>query len=288
MRVRLESLGVSWPRRGGSLKHAVRAGKACLEGSHHAPHDVEVLINAGVYRDRHYAEPAFACFIQDKLGINVEFQGRQTLSFDLQCGGCGLLSAVHVAATMIQAGTVRVGMAIASEANADRRPDPSWGIQPSGAALLLDVSPEVARGFGAFAFRTDDVELDRYRSSVILDRKHGRLVLRKDEGLEPIWLRQAAEVLEALLEEEGLSRDDVDLVVPAQVSPSFVAALPEALDLPADRVENLTGEVGDTLTTSWALALHRVGERGALAQGRRIAVLAFGSGMTAGGAIYRC
>lgn len=287
MRVRLESLGVSLPRRGGSLKHAVRAGKACLASSHHGPQDVGLLINAGVYRDRHYAEPAFACFIQDKLGINVEFQGRQTLSFDVQNGGCGLLSAVHVTETMIRAGTVRVGMAIASEANADRRPDPSWAIQPSGAALLLDVSPDRDRGFGAFAFRTDDSELERYRSSVILDRKHGRLVLCKGEGLEPIWLEQARQVFDQLLEAEGLSRDDVDRVVPAQVSPGFVAALPDVLDLPTDRVEDLTGELGDTLTTSWALALDRARQRGDLAQGRTVAILAFGSGMTAGGAIYR-
>ena len=288
MRVRLESLGVSWPRRGGSLKHAVRAGKACLEGSHHAARDVGLLINAGVYRDKHYAEPAFACFIQHKLDINVEFQGRQTLSFDLQCGGCGLLSAVHVTATMIQAGSARVGMAIASETNSDRRPDPSWTIQPSGAALLLDVSPQVESGFGAFAFRTDDAELDRYRSSVVLDRKHGRLVLRKGEGLEPIWLRQAREVFEALLDAEGLTADEIDLVVPAQLSPSFVAALPGALGLTTDRVLDLTAELGDTLTTSWALALHRARERGAFVAGRRIAILAFGSGMTAGGTIYHC
>jgi 3-oxoacyl-[acyl-carrier-protein] synthase III len=288
MRVRMESLGVSWPRRGGSLKHAVRAGRACLEGSCHAPHDVGVLINAGVYRDKHYAEPAFACFIQDKLGINVEFQGRQTLSFDLQNGGCGLLSAVHVTATMIQAGSARVGMAIASETNADRRPDPSWQIQPSGAALLLDLSPDTGRGFGAFAFRTDDAELERYRSSVILDRKHGRLVLRKGEGLEQIWLRQAREVFEALLDAEGLTREEIDLVIPAQISPAFVAALPETLGVPADRVEDRTAELADTLTTSWALTLSRAQERGALEPGRRVAILAFGSGMTAGGAVYHC
>jgi len=288
MRVRLESLGVSWPRRGGSLKHATRAGRASLEGSHHAPHDVGLLVNAGVYRDRHYAEPAFACFIQEKLGINVEFQGRQTLSFDLQNGGCGLLSAVHVVETMIRAGTVRVGMAIASEANADRRPDPSWQIQPSGAALLLEVSAHAERGFGAFAFRTDDAELERYSSAVVLDRKHGRLVLRKGEGLEDIWLAQAREVFAALLEAEELTADQVDRVVPAQLSPGFVAALPEALGIDSARVEDLTGELGDTLTTSWALALCWAQERGELEEGRTIAILAFGSGMTAGGAIYRC
>jgi 3-oxoacyl-[acyl-carrier-protein] synthase III len=286
--VRLESLGISAPRKRRSLAHAVRAGKDCLAGSAYHPHDVAVLINAGVYRDEHYAEPAFACFIQDKLGINVEFQGRQTLSFDLLNGGCGLLSATAAVVNLIRAGTFCVGMAIASEANSDRRPDPSWDVEPSGAALLLDVSPRSDAGFGEFVFVADDAQLDRYTSSVVLDRKNGRLVLRKDEGLEQEWLRLASEAFDELLHREGLDRDAIDRVVPAQLSPAFVGALPEALGMPADRVEDRSDVLGHTLTTSWALALHGARERGAMAAGQRVVVLAFGSGLTAGAALYRC
>lgn len=289
MRVRVESIGVSLPggRHRRSLRHAVIAGQACLAGSKYRREDVAVLVNAGVYRDKHYAEPAFACFIQKDLGINVEFQGRQTLSFDLQGGGCGLLHAVHAVDTLIHAGTFPVGMAIASEINADRRPDPSWDVRPSGAALLLDVSPARGSGFGAFAFASDDSGLDLYTSSVVLDRKNGRLVLRKQEGLEPRWLALAGQVFESLLAQEGLRREDVGLVIPSQISPGFVQALPGALGVPADRVEDATAEIGHTLTTSWALALAAVRERGALGCGRCAVILAFGSGLTAGGAIYR-
>ncbi len=292
MRSRFESLGVSWPRGGlgkpRSLDHAVRAGKACLAGSSYKTHDVAALINAGVYRDRHYAEPAFACYIQEKLDINVEFQGRQTFSFDLLNGGCGLLNAVQTVSTLIQAGTVQVGMAIASEVNADRKPDPSWDLQPSGAALLLDVSPYRDRGFGAFVSRIDDTHHDDYRSAVLLDRKRGHLVLRKQPGIEDAYLSLAGEVLDALLTEEGLSRDQLHLVLPSQISADFLTRLPAALDLPTDKIENLSAELGDTLTTSWALALERARSRGDLVEGRTVALLAVGSGLTATGALYHC
>ncbi len=96
-RCRIESLGVSLPRRRlrrwGSVRHAVEAGRRCLAASHYRPGDVEVLVNTGVYRDRHTCEPAMACYIQHRLGINVEFQGRRTASFDLLDGGVGMLSA---------------------------------------------------------------------------------------------------------------------------------------------------------------------------------------------------
>lgn len=291
MRARIESLGVSFPRRewgrASSLDHAVRAGRGALEGSHYNPADVEVMINAGVYRDRHYAEPAFACFIQEQLGINVEFQGRQTLSFDLQNGGCGLLSACHALTAMMQAGMIRVGLAIASEANADRRPDPSWCYQPSGAAVLLDISPHAGRGFGAFAFETLDAHHDKYNAAVRLDRKHGVLVLRRDPGLEQVYLDGARGILQQALEREGLQLGDVDLVVPAQLSPGFAQRLPAALGIAADRVLDLSAELGDTLTTSWALGLHRARAQGRLQDGQVAAVLAFGSGVTLGAAIYR-
>jgi 3-oxoacyl-[acyl-carrier-protein] synthase III len=52
-------------------------------------------------------------------------------------------------------------------------------------------------------------------------------------------------------------------------------------------VLDLTAELGDTLTTSWALALHRARERGRLRDGQRAAILAFGSGVTLGAALYR-
>lgn len=291
MRARIESLGVSSPRRqwgrASSLDHAVRAGRACLEASHYHPEDVAVLINAGVYRDHHYAEPAFACFIQEQLGINVEFQGRQTLSFDLQNGGCGLLSACQAITAMLQAGMLRVGLAISSEANADKNPDPSWCYQPSGAALLLDVSPHGDRGFGSFVFRTLDQHLELYRSAVRLDRKHGVLLLRKDAAVEQVYLEAAGEVLKAVLDAEGLARSDLDLVLPAQISPDFLRALPAAIDMAPDKIVDLGAELGDTLTTSWALALHRARETGRLKDGQRAAILAFGSGVTLGAAIYR-
>ncbi len=175
-RCRIESLGVSLPRRSwrpfrkGSVGHAVAAGQRCLRNTRHRPADVGVLVNAGVHRDGHVCEPAIAAYIQHRLGINVEFQGRPTLSFDLLNGGCGMLNAAHVVAAQMAAGLVGVGMVVASEANSDRRPDPGYPYPASGAALLLDLSPRRDAGFGAFAFETREEDADLYTSVVSLAR----------------------------------------------------------------------------------------------------------------------
>ncbi len=290
LRSRIESIGVSYPRKGlsrsGSLKHATRAGRECFKASNYLPADVEVMINAGVNRDRHYAEPAFACFIQKNLNINIEFQQRQTLSFDLQNGGCGMLNALHVLTTMMQSGTIRVGMAIASETNADRSPDPSYTVNESGAAVLLDITPVATEGFGSFIFRTFDEYSGLYQSVVSLTRKNGRLLVRKKEELEETWLSLLPAVWEELLDSDHISRDEIDFLFPSQISPEFVAGLSKTLDFPNEKIVNVFDRFGDTLTTSPILALQYTKEQGLIESDQKVALLTVGSGLTIGATTY--
>jgi 3-oxoacyl-[acyl-carrier-protein] synthase-3 len=291
-RCRLESIGISPPRRGlwrwGSLKHAVVAGRRCLAASRYHPADVRVLINTGVHRDGHTVEPAIAAYIQHRLGINIEFQGRRTLAFDLLNGGCGMLSALQVLCALLLGGQANVGMVISSEANSDRRPDAGYTYPPSGAALLVDLSPTARQGFGAFAFHVDETRAELYTSVVSLREKRGRLVLRRSAALEQAYLDGVAPVIEQLLVAEGLRREDLDLVVPAQISPQLVSHLPAALGVAPERVVDLTTQLADTHSTSLVLALDRTRAARRPPPGSKLLLLVFGAGITVGGAIYRC
>jgi 3-oxoacyl-[acyl-carrier-protein] synthase-3 len=291
LRCRLESLGVSPPRTGllrwGSLWHAVKAGNACLARSHYRRSDIEVLVNTGVHRDGHVCEPAIATHVLRALDINVEFRGARTLGFDLLNGGCGMLNAAHVLATMIQAGELRVGMLVSSEANSDPRPDPSFPYPASGAAAVVDISPFPDQGFGAFAFRTHEEHAGLYSSVVSLAERGGRIVLSRRAELEEVYLACAAEAVEEVLAREGLGRDGIDAVVPAQLSPSFVRRLGGATGFASAKVVDLSDELPDTLSTSLFLALHEARRRGRVQAGQRALLMAFGSGVTVGAALYR-
>ncbi len=290
MRVRIESTGVSlpawWQWWKGSVAHAVTAGRRCLAASHHRPADVGVLVSAGVYRDGHIAEPAIAAYIQHRLGINVEFQGRSTLSFDLLNGGCGMLNAAQVVGAMLQSGQMDAGVVIAGEANPDRRPDPASVVVRSGAAVLLDLSPCAGSGFGAFAFRTHEEDTDVFTAVVSLAEPRGRLFIRRQSRLEEAWLAHASGAVEEALEKEGLTRDQIDFVVPAQVSAGFLSRLPAVIGFPAVKVVNYTESLQDTGSTSVFIAWHRLCAEHRLAAGNRVLFLAFGSGLTVGAATY--
>lgn len=295
-RCRIESLGVSLPRRRplerapvqrSSVGQAVAAGKRCLAASHYEPEDVRLLVNAGVYRDGHVCEPAMACAIQRRLGINVEFQGRRTLAFDLLNGGCGMLSGLHVVCSLLGAGEASVGMVVSSEVDCDRRVDPSYPYPSSGAAVLVDLAPRAGTGFGAFAFETNEAAAGLYTSAVSLSVPHGHLTLSRKAELEEAYLSLARVAVERALDEERLRRSDVTRVVPAQLSAGFLARLPQAIGFPRELVVDATAKLADTLTTSTLLALDRsLAERPA-AHGETALLLAFGSGVTVGATTYR-
>jgi 3-oxoacyl-[acyl-carrier-protein] synthase III len=290
-RCRIESLGVSLPRRTplrrGALAHAVAAGRRCLGASRYNPSDVRVLINTGVHRDGHVCEPAIAAYIQRRLAINVEFQGRRTLAFDLLNGGCGMLNGMHLMTSLMQAGEIHAGMVVSSEANSDRRPDPSYPYPASGAAVLLDLSPKSDVGFGAFAFHTNEQHAELFASTVSLASKGGRLLLRRHAELEDAYLAGAAPAVEDVLAKDHLRLEDVDLVVPAQISSSLLGRLPRALGVAPERVLDLSAGLADTHSTSVLLALKQAMDAGLLPKGKKALLLAFGSGVTVAAATYR-
>ena len=177
-------------------------------------------------------------------------------------------------------------MVVAGEANSDRRPDPASAIARSGAAVLLDLSPDAGTGFGAFAFQTHEEDADLFTAVVSLAVPRGRLLIRRQALLEEAWLAHAAAAVEEALAREGLTRDRIDLVVPAQISAGFLSRLPAAIGIPADKVADFTATLPDTGSTSVFLAWHRLCAERRLAAGTRVVFLAFGSGLTVGAATY--
>jgi 3-oxoacyl-[acyl-carrier-protein] synthase-3 len=247
---------------------------------------VGLLIHVGVTRDHHVCEPANAAYIQHRLGINIEFQGARTLSFDLANGGCGMLDAAHVICALLQEGGVRSGMVTASEGNVDWRAKGERPCPDSGAAVLLELSPDPGTGFGSFAFLTRSEFADMAVTMVSLAEARGRLRTRRDPGVEERWLEMAGPVVDEVLNQDGLSRSQVNRVVATQVSAGFLARLPEEVGVPGDRVADFSGDLPGTLSTSVFLALQRERTLRPPQPGQIILLLAFGSGLTVAAATY--
>ncbi len=291
LRCRIESLGSSWPKRTilphGSIAHALNAARSCLKSSRYRPNDVDVLINCGIHRDRHICEPAMAVYIQHRLGINIEFGQRPTLSFDLQNGACGMLNAAQALSGLLLDGAVSTGLIVSSEVNPDPKPDPDWPYPASGAALMLDMSPLSETGFSGFSFQTRAEHADLFTSYVDLGVKRGRLVMNRAHELESVYLSMADDVIDTVLKADGVQRSEIDRVISAQISPPFIKKLAADFGFPRDKVMDFTHFLPDTHSTSLVLTLNHSCSVRPLQRGETVLLLAFGSGVTAGAAIYR-
>jgi 3-oxoacyl-[acyl-carrier-protein] synthase III len=178
-------------------------------------------------------------------------------------------------------------MVVASEVNTDRRPDPESTFAASGAALILDLSPRNGDGFGSFVFDTREENADLYTAVVDLKPARGQLIVRRRAELEDAYLAGGSAAVAEALSRDGLRPGDVDLVVPAQISPSFLKRLPAAIGFPKEKVADFTATLPDTLTTSVFLALDRARAAGDLGPGKKALLLACGSGVTVAAVTYQ-
>jgi len=261
------------------------ASTAAIANAGICPNDIDLLVNAGLYRDRNLGEPALAALIQEDVGSNPEDPhpgGHGTFSFDVANGGCGVLTALHIVDGFLRAGTIEHGLVVASDANPGHGMAPSFPFSATGAAVVCsrDTGPA---GLVGFHWEKAPEEQDAFRARVGFE--HGRNCLRIEE--QPDFgaraARLAAKACAALLADHGLRSSDVDLVVASPQTPSFLETLATHVGC-GDRV--LIADGAERVHTAALLvALEAAETRGRLEAAPRVLLVSAGAGLVAGAAL---
>jgi 3-oxoacyl-[acyl-carrier-protein] synthase-3 len=293
--------GAAGRRHRGSVTLAADAAQATLRRAGRTAGEIDVLINAGVYNDGFVAEPADAAFVQRRIGANPDpasADGRVTLSFDINNGGCGLLTAIQVLDGFLTSGTSRLGLVVVSDTTYARGfVRGEFPFAAAGGAVLLRGGP-ANEGFVAFASETFPEHVEAFASRVewqesVTRGKHlppgPRSLLTIEESGD--YLRAsldcAARVVKPFLEEIGLAPADVDLVVPSQYPPGFAAGIGARAGIADARVVDVPATSAHLHTAGPAAALEVAVEDGRLARARDILFVTVGSGLTVFTALYR-
>src|ERR1700682_1760327 len=120
---RLDVTRGGWRTRHSALRLAVAAAKTCLERAGRDADAVDLLINAGIYRDRNLAEPALAALIQEDVGANPEdphADAHGTFSFDISNGTCGVLTGLQIVDGFLRSHVISCALITASDADPGR------------------------------------------------------------------------------------------------------------------------------------------------------------------------
>ena len=273
-----------WRDRHSALRLAVHAAGECLRSAKCTADDIDLLVNAGIYRDRNLGEPALAALIQHDIGANPEdphLGGHGTFSFDVANGTCGVLTALQIVDGFLRSGAVERAMVVASDADPGHRLSRDFPFSPTGAALLCSWT-ETESGLGPVEWVNcpDDAAMNATVGMV-----HGRNMLQVEVSpdCDERMAEAASRAAVSCLGQSGLSLDEMGAIVAAPAGGRYQEALAAKLGVAAERITT----AGDERTHTAALASALDEVRDKATDGRPILFIAAGAGITAGAALYR-
>ncbi len=283
----IDRLGITqggWRSRHSALQLAVSAANSCLQDARRDADAVDLLVNAGIYRDKNLAEPALAALIQEDIGANPEDphgDRHGTFSFDISNGTCGILTGLQIVDGFLSSHTIRCALITASDADPGRGMSEHFPFSPVGAALLCRWTDD-DYGLGRIRWVNDPAGGDDFQATVGSD---GRNVLRFEESsnLDERLAATAAQAARECLSDSGLPLSDINVIIAAPARHRYRAALARQLDVPLERL--VVADDEKMHTASLAAAMQQA--LTPLPVGARAMVVAAGAGITAGAALYR-
>jgi 3-oxoacyl-[acyl-carrier-protein] synthase III len=282
---RIELTHGGWRDRHSALRLAVRAARDCLHEAGRTPHDVDLLVNAGIYRDRNLGEPALAAMIQEDIGANPESPhagSHGTFSFDIMNGSCGVLTALQIVDGFLRSHSIDCALIVASDANPGHGMSEHFPFSPAGAALLC-VASDDERGLDRTYWTSSPDGRDSFSATVGLVDHRNVLRINRTSSADDDLAGAAAQAVERCLRETSTKVSDFDAVVAAPATAQYRSALAAKLGLPTERI--IVADDERMHTASLASAMNKAATT--LPAGAQVLLVAAGAGIVAGAAHYR-
>lgn len=263
---------------------AVHAAKRALEAAGTDVSEIDLIIVATATPDMQF--PSTACLVQEKLGVH------QGAAFDVQAVCAGFMYALTTAHAYIQVGLAKKALVIGAETFSrivdwqDRRTCVLFG--DGAGAVVLGASDEP----GVMHAKLEADGRYSYLLQTPAQMRNGEIAghpyLQMDgQGVFKFAVKALSRVGAAVLEEAGLSSDDVDWVVPHQANQRIIESTARHLGLSMDKVILTVQEHGNTSAASIPLALD-VGVRdGRIQRGQTLLLEGIGGGFAWGAVLLK-
>lgn len=279
----------------GARRLADAALRDCLRRADYGPESLDLLINAGVYRERGLGEPALAALIQQDVGANPARDGAHrhgTFSFDIANGACGVLTGVDVLRGFLTSHAIHVGAVVASDSGPDPRHARALPRPEAGGALLLE-SDDSAIGFSPVRLRTFPEYAGLAEgywewTTGTRRRTHGanRLVVLEQPGFVARATECAADVVVGFLDDMAVRPKDVDLLI-ATPEPGFADRLADVVGIDAGRTLHVGERLGRMHSAQPIAAIDLARRTGRWSDARTVLLVSAGAGITIATALYR-
>jgi 3-oxoacyl-[acyl-carrier-protein] synthase-3 len=299
---------------------ATPAARKAIADAGLEPSDIDYLVVATMTPD--YFFPGSAPFIQRKLGLD------EIPCLDIRQQCAGFVYALQIADALIRSGQSRRVLVIGAEAHASLVPwsDESWSVASGrlegpvsddefdrntmtrdrvvlfgdgAGAVVVEASEDDARGVIDCLLHTNGDQAERlwtkaggsaFRPYFHPDMFHSGDYVPVVEGRKVYALAVTfmPKVTLEILEKNGLTIDDLDLVIMHQANLRINEGVQKRLELPDEKVFNNIQKYGNTTAATIPIAYHEALEEGRARPGDLICFVGLGSGLNWGAILYRC
>lgn len=262
---------------------ACEAAKKILQK--HTDTPIDLLIFAAASSD--LIEPATANIVQYKLGLTCPVM-------DVKNACNSFVSAIHVASAFIEAGIynnvlIACGEKLSEVINYNPRNEEDlnkcisgFSLGDAGAAMLLgrsDKSRIVYQHFNSFGEYWDMCTVKGGGS--LAYRNFDKYYFECDsKELKNIFQKKTRKVILAALEKVGWSIEEIDCVIPHQISASTISIVSKGLSLPEEKFINIFSKYGNVAAATIPIALHEAIAEGRLNRGDKLMLLGMAAGVS--------
>lgn len=270
---------------------AVRAARQAIERAGLQAEDIDLILCATVSPDQ--ILPSTGCIIQAELGAN------KAAAMDIVAACSGFLYGLTLADAMIRTGQSNYALVIGAEIltryvdYTDRQTCVLFG-DGAGAAVLGAVEGD--RGILAARIRSDGRYIEQLYSPGGGTRRRptaetlaagDHFFKMKGNELFKVAVRSMTDISREVLEEAGLSAEDLKLFIPHQANQRITDAVANKLNVESERVYSGIAQHGNTSSASIPIGLDESVEAGKISPGDLVLMASFGGGVTWGGVLVR-
>jgi 3-oxoacyl-[acyl-carrier-protein] synthase-3 len=262
---------------------ALVACRRALEAAGRQPNDIDLIVLATSTPD--FVFPSTATILQDKLGIT-----NGGAAFDLQAVCSGFIYALATADKFIRSGSHKRALVVGSEVFSrvldwqDRGTCVLFG--DGAGAIVLEASE--TPGIHATALHADGRHRDilAVPGHVCGGQPIGDPLLRMDgQAVFKFAVKVLAEVAEEVIAAAGMTKEQIDWLIPHQANIRIMQSTAKKLHLPPEKVVVTVDRHGNTSAASIPLAFDEAVRSGQLRAGETALFEGVGGGFTWGAAL---
>jgi len=282
---------------GNSIRLSARAARQCLIDSGVKPGDLGLIINTGIYRHRNIGEPAIAALIQEMISTKRankvnSCNCNNTFSFDLNNGGCGMMTGIEIIHGSLNNHEISYGMVVTGDSEPFPGMSKEFNINSAAAAIILSESND-SNGFSLFRTYHYPKYSEEFRSCTFYNKtgnngkgKNILNVIQKASYLD-FCVDCAVKSLFTFLDECGKALDEIDLIIPSQSPTGLTKKMKIHIGMDDNFIE-LSNKGNKVFhTAGMAFALKKVWDDNRFKNSKNIIFLTVGSGINVSVALYK-